>query len=57
MPGDEIVDVYISRIMQKLRQTEGGDDLIQNFRGGGWSLRTPTKRPEDGFPCPGAAPS
>jgi two-component system response regulator PhoP len=37
----KIVDVYISRIRQKLRQTEGGDDLIQNFRGRGWSLRTP----------------
>lgn len=37
----KIVDVYISRIRQKLRQVEGGEDLIQNFRGRGWSLRTP----------------
>ena len=37
----KIVDVYISRIRQKLRQIEGGEDLIQNFRGRGWSLRTP----------------
>jgi DNA-binding response OmpR family regulator len=37
----KIVDVYISRLRQKLRQIEGGDDLIQNFRGRGWSLRTP----------------
>lgn len=36
----KIVDVYISRIRQKLRQVEGGEDLIQNFRGRGWSLRT-----------------
>ena len=38
----KIVDVYISRIRQKLRQIEGGEDLIQNFRGRGWSLRTPS---------------
>jgi DNA-binding response OmpR family regulator len=37
----KIVDVYISRLRQKLRQMEGGDDLIHNFRGRGWSLRTP----------------
>jgi DNA-binding response OmpR family regulator len=37
----KIVDVYISRIRQKLRQFEGAEDLIQNFRGRGWSLRTP----------------
>jgi DNA-binding response OmpR family regulator len=37
----KIVDVYISRLRQKLRQIEGGDDLIHNFRGRGWSLRTP----------------
>ena len=37
----KIVDVYISRIRQKLRQIDDGEDLIQNFRGRGWSLRTP----------------
>ncbi len=37
----KIVDVYISRIRQKLRQVDQGEDLIQNFRGRGWSLRTP----------------
>jgi len=37
----KIVDVYISRLRQKLRAIEGGEDLIQNFRGRGWSLRLP----------------
>jgi DNA-binding response OmpR family regulator len=37
----KIVDVYISRLRQKLRAIEGGDELIQNFRGRGWSLRAP----------------
>jgi len=37
----KIVDVYISRIRHKLRQIVGGEDLIQNFRGRGWSLKTP----------------
>jgi len=41
MRETKIVDVYISRLRQKLRQVDGGDDLIQNFRGRGWSLRTP----------------
>jgi DNA-binding response OmpR family regulator len=37
----KIVDVYISRLRQKLRQIDDSEDLIQNFRGRGWSLRTP----------------
>ena len=37
----KIVDVYISRIRQKLRQIDSNEDLIQNFRGRGWSLRAP----------------
>jgi DNA-binding response OmpR family regulator len=37
----KIVDVYISRIRQKLRQIDDNEDLIQNFRGRGWSLRAP----------------
>ena len=36
----KIVDVYISRIRQKLRQL-GRDDVIMNYRGRGWSLTAP----------------
>ena len=37
----KVVDVYISRIRQKLKAMTGDDDLILNRRGLGWIFRRP----------------
>jgi DNA-binding response OmpR family regulator len=39
----KIVDVYVSRLRQKLGSLGGEADIIQNFRGRGWRFTAPTE--------------
>ncbi len=36
----KIVEIYIMRLRRKLKELTGRNDLIQNFRGRGWALRS-----------------
>jgi two-component system cell cycle response regulator CtrA len=43
-PGIRIIDVFISKVRNKLAQATGGNPVIETVRGSGFVLRDPVER-------------